>query len=324
MLRNKGEYMERETPRSVLFADLKQFGCMSYTDAATLLLNDLPIFGGISPRARLSDRTFLSRSVVHVSPTDPHEELFGDLPQASLTLFGRIQRGARLTRDQVGDHYRTQAAAQMMDALVAWGMDANLYQGTLQRIARLDLPDEDDRQPLYLLLFVATGCLQNVRDAVQVLDDFSDRKLAAALLSTQSATDLSRWNLGTPALTERMGLLRMVDGAAKLPVHELNPGPGGTVVGSLPPEQEAITDVGPDVSRRHLRIWYSGGVWYAQGLGSTNGSWLVSGADGSVRVIEEPRARRAQGQQAQPVPIKDGDYLRLARSTEFMVMKVVS
>lgn len=315
--------MERETPRSILFADLKQYGHVSYTDAARLLLTDKPPYGGVAPQARVGDRTFLSRNVVHALPTDPHEELFGDLPQASLTLLGRVQRNSGLTRDQVGEHYHAEAAVRMMEALDAWGMDGDLYQSALQRIDALALPAQGDRPPLYLLLFVAMGCLQDVRAAVRMVDDFSTQKLTAALLATQSATSFSRWGGGASASAERLGLLRLVDGAAKPPVHELSHGPAGTVVGSLPPEEEAITDVGPDVSRRHLRIWCAEGRWFVAGLGSTNGTWLISGADGSVQVVEEPRARRAPDAKARILPIQSGDRLRLARSTKLLVMEVV-
>ena len=67
------------------------------------------------------------------------------------------------------------------------------------------------------------------------------------------------------------------------------------MIGSLPKTSPSITDVGADASREHLRIWLEGEHWYAQGLGSTNGTVLESGAGDGDIVIEPPRDQREPG-----------------------------
>ena len=51
-------------------------------------------------------------------------------------------------------------------------------------------------------------------------------------------------------------------------------------------EKAPSNDVDIDVSRKHLRIFEDGSAWHAQGLGSTNGTTLISGADKSITEIE--------------------------------------
>jgi hypothetical protein len=57
------------------------------------------------------------------------------------------------------------------------------------------------------------------------------------------------------------------------------------------------------VSRRHARVELRGGVWYAEDLSSTNGTWI--------------NGRRAEA--GQPCPIKPGDTVALSRACELKV-----
>ena len=82
----------------------------------------------------------------------------------------------------------------------------------------------------------------------------------------------------------------------------------------------SITDVGADASREHLRIWLEGGRWYAQGLGSTNGTVLESGAGDGDIVIEPPRDQREPGKIYPPVEIENSDRLHLGLYTTFLVI----
>ena len=82
-----------------------------------------------------------------------------------------------------------------------------------------------------------------------------------------------------------------------------------------------INNVGVGVSHRHLRISYIGDTWYATGLGSTNGSSLIT-EDGSVEVIEPPRGARTEGETRNMVPIENGDVLTLGNTTKFLVLRV--
>ncbi|MFR7798301.1 MAG: FHA domain-containing protein [Collinsella sp.] len=90
----------------------------------------------------------------------------------------------------------------------------------------------------------------------------------------------------------RLGLLRVVGNSARPPLRPLTTDPVGSIIGSLTGDENAITDVDSDVSRQHLRIWLQDGRWLAQGLGSTNGSFLISGVDRCRQAIEPPRRER--------------------------------
>lgn len=88
----------------------------------------------------------------------------------------------------------------------------------------------------------------------------------------------------------------------------------GSVIGALALEDGAITDVGPDVSARHLRIYLDNESWWAQDLGSTNGT----------RLLEIEANEEVDISSGSPVQIHPGDFLRLGLSTTFAVAAVAS
>ena len=104
-------------------------------------------------------------------------------------------------------------------------------------------------------------------------------------------------------------------------MHMLHP--DGTVIGLLPKARHMVTDVAEDVSRQHARIWREDGRWYVAGLGSTNGTRLISGATGQVETVELPRAERAPQDKPLPVEIAPTDILCLGETTQFIIMAVL-
>ncbi len=120
----------------------------------------------------------------------------------------------------------------------------------------------------------------------------------------------------------------MVGGAAVPPLHVVSERAEGTVIGSIPDGPDVIADVGRGVSRNHLRIWReydpdSHSRWMVQGLGSTNGTILMSGSDHAERVVEPPRSLR--GDEAwPPVEVDSGDTLVLGPDTSFLVLKTLT
>ena len=80
--------------------------------------------------------------------------------------------------------------------------------------------------------------------------------------------------------------------------------------------------MGPSVSRRHLRIWSESGTWFAQGLGSTNGTTLTSGETGAKTVVELPSDERGDADERPVVEIANGDVLHLGSETAFLVMSL--
>ncbi len=69
---------ERETPCSYAYGDLKEFGGIKYKDAAEIMLSSRTILNGRSPRSRIGERSFLSRTIVHATPADSNPALYGD------------------------------------------------------------------------------------------------------------------------------------------------------------------------------------------------------------------------------------------------------
>ena len=97
--------------------------------------------------------------------------------------------------------------------------------------------------------------------------------------------------------------------------RELILNPEGTEIGLLPTSKHIVTDVDEDVSRRHAYVWRQDDTWYIRDLGSTNGTRLISGADGSeVLVPTEPE---------NPVPVASTDIICLGATTRFIAMPVL-
>ena len=95
----------------------------------------------------------------------------------------------------------------------------------------------------------------------------------------------------------------------------------GTQIGALALGEGAVSKVGPDVSGLHARLWCDdAGRWWVEGLGSRNGTVLVSGLTGEETTVEPPAAERREWQAA-PVEVAPGDQLRLGESTTFVLIE---
>lgn len=79
--------MRAETPSEVLFDFLKCDLQINNREAARILISDKPMDSKPAPRFRITEKTFLSRRVVHVVPgTDKIDpEMFADFRRASRT-----------------------------------------------------------------------------------------------------------------------------------------------------------------------------------------------------------------------------------------------
>lgn len=317
-----------ETPSSTMYADLKIYGHVSNQSAAELLLSDEPQRGRVAPRDRIkNDRSYPSREIVHANPRTVRPARFADIPQAALTLASRITSelgcGTFEAHEQRAAHYGGPAAEKMCAALDAFSLDSTLYRNALAKIAQAPLSSERSRSVLYLMLFVATGCLGDPVKSVAMVEDFAASKLAAGLYTTEMNVG-EGFEPDAPKPKEfTLGLLRVVDGVPKAPIHALSRDPEGTVIGALVSGPNSISDVDGDVSRRHLRVWAEDGRWWAQGLGSTNGSTLISGDTRETRVIEPARVDRERGADYPPVEILNSDTLCLGATTQFLVMQMV-
>lgn len=196
----------------------------------------------------------------------------------------------------------------------------------MERIACEGSLTADERAEVALVLLVTAACTADVRRAVAEAREFSEKMHGGGLATpplapmsqgaareavTAGADDRPRW----------LGLLRIVDGIVAGAPQWVEPTATGAEVGALALTEGAVSEVGPDVSGRHARLWRDdAGAWWVQGCDSRHGTVLVNGLTGEETVVEPPRGQR-DGWQASPAPVAPGDQLRLAASTTFLLIE---
>ena len=214
----------------------------------------------------------------------------------------------------------------MATSLEHWELDGSILRNIFDRIAVMPGLKQSDRRLLELLALTVCGCLADPNAAASEVKDFAITQLAQTFgtLETTEVVQAQDTNHKVNEPPAKLGLLRLAkDGSALPPIYPLSLDPEGTVLGSFARDRNAITNVGPDVSRRHLRVAFSNGTWLASGLRSTNGTVLVTHS-GATTVIEKPRSLRTADDEDKQIPIHDGDLLKLGSSTEFLVLKISS
>lgn len=300
-----------------MYADFRGFGGIAHRDAALILLDGKISIGGKTIEERIGDRTFLSREVVHARPASIPSKLFSDFTVSAKTMTARLiaARGGRQAGcSEVIAHYRGTAATIMRDALDACGIDPMPYGNAVRKVMSLHLERESDRALLLVMLFLVTGCLADPARAIETVGAFAESELSASL-DTLVADEAAHGAPASRPAEQRLGLVRIVDGAFRPPIRELSCKPEGTVIGCLPDGPDSIADVDADVSRRHALIWREGDRWFVRDLASTNGTTVISGADRT--------ARRVDGDEhAEPFEIRNSDILCLGATTRFLVMRL--
>ena len=125
-----------------------------------------------------------------------------------------------------------------------------------------------------------------------------------------SSVSSSPCDLKQTGTTYALGLIRIDNELVVGGPYVVEPSAIGSVIGALALEDRAVTDVGPDASARHLRIFTESNAWYAQDLGSTNGTYLVEASNGKKLDISS----------GAPAQLHPGDTLCLGLSTTFAVV----
>lgn len=279
------------TPCGALFETMKRYGGISHKDLARLVLSGRPLADGKSPLSRCDDRTWVSRFIVHAPVGSLQDRYFCDWGVAALRECHQ---------------------------------DLALYRNVLERLARGAGYSVEERSELAMVLFVAAGCSANVKRACAYVLDYV-KTVHGGRLETVPAAVMDSEQPGEVSADPRkqaqaLGLLRMVGGLVSGGLHWVQPLSDGVEIGALALGPDDINDVEPDVSGHHLRIWCNeAGRWCVQGLGSSNGTVLISGEDGSETVVEPARAGASAC--AEPVEVHAGDELVLAGSTRFMLIE---
>ena len=316
------------TPAGVLFDVLKRCGGITHRELATLILSGRPLADGRSPLDRAEDRTWVSHCIVHAPVGALQERYFCDYGTAAARVMGRLKarRGRAMGPAEVLDMLCGASGRAMDRALLACHQDAHLYRNSLARLAGERGYAPEERAQAALALFIAVACTTNVRAAVTYVTEFVQRSYggrATTPLALELAEGCRPAGSTVPERVRALGLLRLEDGYVAGGPHWLQP--EGCEVGALVMGEGDVTDVGPCVSGRHVRIWREGGekdagasagsgvadCWLVEDLGSTNGTVLVSGSD----------ATEAPLLPGHPAGLHASDQLILAGDTTFVVIE---
>lgn len=309
---------ERTTPCSYVYSELKDFGGISNKDAVETLILDNCI----------PDKTRVSREIVNIYPAaaQSNRGFYRSFDKSVPSLVSRIverQGGGAAGASKTIGRFSSEAALSMVALLDKYQLSGTLYKNVLDAIMGAEKISPIDRATLLVMLFVATGCTCVPEEAAGIVEAFATRIGANILgtLETTSRRTVAASQLAEDAASYRLALIRVYNGEAFGKAYPLSE--AGTVVGRLSGGPSSITDVGPNVSRHHLRIWKQDGTWLCQGFegGSTNGTVLQSSVDGSETVVEPPRRGREKGRVYGPVRIAEGDILVLGGDTTFIVRR---
>lgn len=301
------------TPRSVMFDVLKRVGHMSHAELAGIVLSSRPLADGRSAVAHASDRSWLSRFVVHAPADVAQQRLFADYgaSAARLALRLRSRRSRAMGAGDIFDMVMSDEARAMDDALAAFGSDPRAYRNLLDRLASSEGYSAAGRSELALVLFVAAGCSADAATAVDYELSY-ERKVFGSASPTPPSSVLCQHDGAAPGgdFVPHLGLVRLCGGYVSGQPRWIDPEGPGCVVGSLATGASDVCDVERDVSSRHLRLWFEDGTWWCADMGSANGTW-VRPADGCELRLE-PGCRRA---------LAPGDELRLGAATRFVLLE---
>lgn len=271
---------------------------------------------------------------MHIPCGKADPAMFADFNQSVQRLASLILAKTKemdIDIEEVYLHYRTVAPDQMAQALFDCGREWAICLNTIDRINAQEAIKPSDRFLMNLLNFIVCGYIADPTEAANEVRRFARNKLAFTFTTLDTTGCPEGHVLPSPHPAEEdgegmqdLGLLRLSPtGGALPPIYPLMKDEQGTVIGSYVEGERAINNVGVDVSHQHLRISFVDDAWYATGLGSTNGSTVIT-EDGSAETIEEPRSTRIDGEARHMVPIESGDVLTLGTTTKFLVLKVSS
>lgn len=157
--------MAAETPCSVLYNDIRSFGGLKHLEIARMLINGNSYLGSTLLEKCSSNRSYLTRYIVHREPDQCAPAIYSDFAITTLNLSAAIcsKLGSGESAYQaIAEHYRGPAANEMMSALASYKLDSCLYANALNRIDNFDGNAVREKSTLYLMLFVATGALAHM------------------------------------------------------------------------------------------------------------------------------------------------------------------
>ena len=247
-----------QTPCGALFDILKRFGGISHKELASMILSERPLADGRSPQSRSSDRSWVSRFVVHAPADASQERLFRDYGVAAQRVMNRLRtsRSGSRTCAEILDMVCGEAGEPMVRALEASHDDVRLYRNALARVRDGEGYTVGERAEAALVLLVAAGCSANVGRAVDYTTEYI-RCLMGGRLGTPTSCPVSLDPKKTQVdlvLPRVLGFVRIVDGAIASEPYWVSSGFAGAEIGALATGSEDITDVAGDVSAHRARV----------------------------------------------------------------------
>ncbi|MEE1549104.1 MAG: hypothetical protein U0J89_05130 [Collinsella sp.] len=133
--------MAAETPCSVLYNDIRSFGGLKHLEIARMLINGNSYLGSTLLEKCSSNRSYLTRYIVHRKPDQCAPAIYSDFSVTTLNLSAAIYSklgGGESAYQAIAEHYRGPAANEMMSALASYKLDSRLYANALNRIDNFD------------------------------------------------------------------------------------------------------------------------------------------------------------------------------------------
>ncbi|MDO4183395.1 MAG: FHA domain-containing protein [Coriobacteriia bacterium] len=314
--------MAKTTPIGVLYSVLSEMtGSKRYEDFDYRLISrEVPAGADRSPYDRVTQvKSFRTREIIQKDPRQLSPNTFTSPYKAACNLISYLKR-ANFTIPELTESFSGRYSDNMVQALSDWNYNHHLYRNMMQDILRANETPTVTATAV-LMLFLATAFNGDPTQAVAVYEAEAKKNglfLRAKTFFDQDEPleeDFTQQGLAPLALQRRYK-----DGSIGK-TYLLSESDEGTIIGRTQSKGFVINDVEENVSRSHLRIWCEDSYWFAQGQGSTNGSWIIR-PDGSRETIEEPSKTRPASALPPVVEIQLGDTLKLGTSTFFNVVSL--
>ena len=307
-----------QKPSAVLYSTLKACG-VSNRVAAEVLLDGEAEFAGRIVADILASKSQLSRRIVHASPGDIPLSCFVDWRESVPKLASQVlERHAvdncngnllAAVRGLI-DEVLAPAHADMIAALDAFGFGAAIYQEAIECIDRFDLEDGGALVTLHVMALSVAGCSCDGQAALANVVAYANEELGLDYQTPETHSPEPLCEAVGDESDSSFAVVRVCDGviAAGAVLHPVPE--SGLVIGLLPREDNAATDVDADVSLRHARLWVEDGKLYVVDLGSTNGTAVTSPGSEEVSISELTDSTE----------LRYGDVIRLGATTRYIVL----
>lgn len=317
------------TPCNVFFSIMKKYGGISYKDMAGMILSSKPLIDGKSPVSRANDRSWVSRFIIHAPAGSLQSGYFCEPSVSALRVISKLKAKGRktLSSAEILELIYGSTGEAMVSALQACGQDIPLYRNMLYRIANDTGFTIDERTEIAMTFFVGVACTANVKKAAESALEFSKNVHGTGMTTpmvTPSGAVTTHVDLESIIERSTLGLIRTVDGYIVGSPHWIDFDTKEVEIGSFALGENTITDVESDVSSHHAIMRLDDeGNWLISGLGSKNGTYLISGLDGTKIVVEAPESERSDSEVQESVQVHPGDEIVLGANTHFMVVEGV-